>query len=127
VPIADVLDEHRRAAGLSWDQVAARAGITTAGLRRIRRGEVRPRTPTLVQLEIALRLPPGALRDIPVDDPPRRTYADVVTGRRIYRDELTVVVDALRQVSDEQYAAIKERATEYVNFLVTTYYTKEGK
>ena len=46
---------------MTWLGLATAAGITPAGLRKIRKGDVIPKQETLVSLEKALQLPPGSL------------------------------------------------------------------
>ncbi len=56
-PVDAVLDDARRALGLTWEQVAERAGISPQALRKIRTGDSYPRGETQQNLEDALGLP----------------------------------------------------------------------
>lgn len=47
--------------GLTWEELADRAGLSVQGLRNIRTGLSQPRLATYRKLEVALELPEGAL------------------------------------------------------------------
>lgn len=55
------MDQRRLTLGLDWEQVATRAGITSAALRAIRRGKNRGRDLTRRKLDDALQWEPGTL------------------------------------------------------------------
>lgn len=57
------LDRLKEDSGLTWAAIAQHAGITDAGLARIRKGEVKPRRDTLAKLERVLGVEPGTLID----------------------------------------------------------------
>ena len=62
---AVVLDHLRESVGLAtWDELADAAGITPAGLRKIRAGDASPRRSTVRQIESALRVPVGYLDEL---------------------------------------------------------------
>lgn len=67
------LDQARRSAGLTWDQVAERAGISGQALRNIRSGAATPRPETAQTLDHALNLEPGTVSRLAQAKAPRPT------------------------------------------------------
>ena len=63
-PVDERLNKGRMHRNLSWSELADAAGLSVAGLGRIRRGEVNPKEDTKRRLEKALGLPDRNLDDL---------------------------------------------------------------
>ena len=59
--LSKLMDERRADLGLTWEQVADRAGIKYETIRAIRTGDSRGRTPTRRVISIALEWTPGSV------------------------------------------------------------------
>jgi transcriptional regulator with XRE-family HTH domain len=57
----EAMNERRIALGLEWKQIAQRAGLSEFHLRRIRRGQYKPRELTRAELERVLEWAPGSI------------------------------------------------------------------
>jgi transcriptional regulator with XRE-family HTH domain len=55
-PFGELLRSHRRAAGMTQDMLAERAGYSTVYVSMLERGERQPQTPTVQHLSSALSL-----------------------------------------------------------------------
>jgi transcriptional regulator with XRE-family HTH domain len=77
----DWMDEARQRKGLSWDDVATKAGISRQSLHAIRRGESKPRPSTARALEGVLGWEAGSFVAIDEGQPPNTpgapTYSKV--------------------------------------------------
>lgn len=97
--LENLLDHYRGRAGLEWQELAERAGITVSGLRRIRTGETTPRASTIRDLERALGLPRHYLLPLWLDP----------------RDPAAVNVEAATPSDlDRRYDATRERRADWV-------------
>lgn len=71
------LTELKDAAGLTWDQLAERAGVSSSGLRRIRQGDVVPRAITRQGLAYALHVDQAEIDQLVGADPGTAESPDV--------------------------------------------------
>lgn len=94
--------EEAHAGGLSWDEIATRAGITTPALRRIRTGESAPRARTIRALEQAVNAPSGPLtgqgvagRVLVLEVKRAASDADLARAARVFQAMLDVYLEGV--------------------------------
>lgn len=117
----------RQRTGMTWSELAEEVGISVAGLRRIRNGEVQPKFRTLRSLETALQMPPTSLdsvfhdvSDLPAPAPaatqPRPDYLLRLTGGT----HLLIKISnpAIDTLPPEALDSFCDQVTTYANYVV---------
>src|SRR5262249_21362951 len=88
--LASLLRQHRRAYGITQEQLAERAGLSARSIQDLERGLSIPRRDSLDRLVVALGLQAEARRafETAATRRPRRTPAASASGRRHVRNNL---------------------------------------
>lgn len=114
--LAEVMDERRVRLGLTWNELAAKAGLTKEGLRSVRT-ETRKIMPlTRRGIEAALKWAPGSIDRVLANDQPIETASVTATA---YALGTTYASAAAHRAGDTATVAVVEDVPRLPNWFVS--------